>query len=367
MSSSTSSSNAHRTYVLGVLLLAFVPAAAFFATGLYLQPLDGDLTRIGAHAEREYGWNSPQTVFQQPLYTIGAYTEPHDMVVVGDSFATAMPAHQWQNHLVATTGLSLATLSSYATPIEQVLQNNVFVSAPPRFFILNYVERHLPSQLGTSATCDSNAHSQRTMGSQPPSVAPPISIPAIETPKILHRQTQWTSWQDVKLAYAAKHVIYGFARKAFDHEPTKALRVGLTRDDLFTNANPTMTLVFSGDLEKTAQWKTPGLTELNCKIERLRGKVEANGHTKFILMVAPDKLTAYSPWARNPQHKGLSALGELSQMNPAVMPRIDRALIEVIGNGHKDVYLPNNTHWGSTGHLVAAQALIDFLALSKRP
>ena len=125
MSSSTSSSNAHRTYVLGVLLLAFVPAAAFFATGLYLQPLDGDLTRIGAHAEREYGWNSPQTVFQQPLYTIGAYTEPHDMVVVGDSFATAMPAHQWQNHLVATTGLSLATLGGTFRTVEEGTRREV--------------------------------------------------------------------------------------------------------------------------------------------------------------------------------------------------------------------------------------------------
>lgn len=365
MSSSTSSSKPHRTYVLGVLLLAFIPAAAFFVTGLYLQPLDGDLTRIGAHAERDYGWNAPQTVFNQPLYTNESYTKHHDVVVVGDSFATAMPAHQWQNHLVAATGLSVATLSSYNTSIEQVLQSPVFLSRPPRYLVLTYAERHFPSQLNKDSACDSNPTATPAVHARP--VPASISVPTIETPRVLRRQTQWADWRDVKLGYAAKHVIYGVARKVFDHEPTKTLRVGLTRDDLFSNATPSMTLVFRGDTEKTAQWRNPGLPDLSCKIENLRRKVEANGHTRFILMVPPDKLTAYSPWARSAELQSLSALDALSELHTAVMPRIDRALIEVIGSGHKDVYLPNNTHWGSTGHLVAAQALIDFLALSKQP
>lgn len=361
MNSSTSSSDAHRRCALGVLLLALLPAAAFFCLGIYLQPLDGDLTRIGAYAERDYGWNGPQSVFDRPRYTSGAYTSGHDIVVIGDSFATAMSQHQWQNHVAAATGMSIVTMSSYTASVQQLLQSEVLATQPPRFFVLTYVERHFPQQIGKDASCDGSTPAALPANS-PPVAKPAVSIPAITDPVVLHRQTHWDDWRDVKLAHAARHVAYGLARRAFGHEPTKALRIDLDRADLFTNAEPRSTLVFRSDVDKAVQWKEAGLDELSCRIESLRKQVEANGRTRFVLMVPPDKLTAYSPWTTRADLQGLSRLADLSDRHPATMPRFDQALAAAIDAGHKDVYLPNNTHWGSTGHLVAAQTLIDFMS-----
>ena len=93
----------------------------------------------------------------------------------------------------------------------------------------------------------------------------------------------------------------------------------------------------------------------------MRQQVEANGQTRFVLIVAPDKLTAYSDFIANKKLRNISMLTELSERNNKVIPRIDLALISAIRNGEQDVYLPDDTHWGSSGHRIAAETLLDFL------
>ena len=63
MSSYTSNSNNHRSYVLGLLAIVLIPVSALLSLGVYLQPLYGDLTRIGSFEEVNFGWNMPQLTF----------------------------------------------------------------------------------------------------------------------------------------------------------------------------------------------------------------------------------------------------------------------------------------------------------------
>ena len=42
-------------------------------------------------------------------------------------------------------------------------------------------------------------------------------------------------------------------------------------------------------------------------------------------------------------------------------PRLDVALRKEIARGVRDVYLPNDTHWGSAGHQAVSRALLDYL------
>ena len=376
-----------------MLLFAFMPAAALFAYGIWLQPLDGDLTRAGSFPQRQYGWNAPQTVFRQPLYASGAYDRPYEVVVIGDSFATAMPQYQWQNRLVAATGLSVLTLNSYDVRLDDVLRSDLFATNPPRFLILTLVERHFPEQLAKITDCLPQA--LPAIGSAPATaaagpaappaplavaaggvpvdgspapVAPtPFTLPAIADPLELVRQTRWGDLRDVKLGYAAKVALYGAIRGFTGREPGKVLRVALTRDDLFSNIDPGTTLIWRGDVRKTAQWQATGLDDLGCRIETLRRRVEANGITRFVMMLPPDKLTAYRRWLAPPHDADLSRLDELARRHPQTMPRVDRAIVAAIAAGHRDVYLPNNTHWGIAGHLAAGQAVADFLGGEPRP
>lgn len=361
MSSSTSSSELFRRYALGVLLFAFIPAAMLFAYGIYLQPIDGDLPRVGSFSQRQYGWNGTQRVFSRPRYASGPYDRAYDVVVVGDSFATAMPLHQWQNHLAAATGLSIVTLSSYDIHVDDILQSRVFARHPPRFFIVTLVERTFPEQLAKLTDCRPVAPAV-ARERRPAEAAPAgLSLPAIAEPIDLVRETRWNDLRDVKVGYAAKVALYTVIRSVSGREPGKVLRVELTRNDLFSNIDPATTLIWKGDVRKTAQWQAAGLDELGCRVETLRRKVEANGVTRFVMLVPPDKLTAYRPWIAPPHDTEISRLDELARQHTETMPRVDRAIAAAIEAGHRDVYLPNSTHWGIAGHLAAGQAVAEFI------
>ena len=95
----------------------------------------------------------------------------------------------------------------------------------------------------------------------------------------------------------------------------------------------------------------------------MRRQVEANGYTRLVLTVAPDKLTAYAEFLSDSDMKSASLLALDSYRHPDVVPRLDRNLIAAIRRGERDVYLPNNTHWGSNGHRIVAETLLRFLDL----
>ncbi|HEY5762647.1 MAG TPA: hypothetical protein VIS73_05535 [Rhodocyclaceae bacterium] len=365
MSSSTSSSDRFRRFTLGVLLLAFLPAALFFAIGIWLQPLDGDLTRAGSFSQRHYGWNSTQIVYRTLRYSLGPYDRPYDVVVYGDSFAVAMPSHQWQNRLAEATGLSVITLNVYTDPLARVLENPVFVATPPKVFVLTLAERHFPEQLAKLSDCapDATPPQSEMVAAAPANALPamPTDLPTIADAVETRRQTHWQDLREVKIGYAAKTVFHTLLRAVSKRERTKVVRVSLTRDDLFSNLDPGRTLVYRDDVDKVAQWQAEGLDGLVCRIETLRRRIEANGVTRFVLLVAPDKLTAYEPYLATDDYRGLSRLAELAERLPGTMPRVDTAIAAVIAAGHVDVYLPNNTHWGSAGHLATGEAVARFI------
>ena len=100
---------------------------------------------------------------------------------------------------------------------------------------------------------------------------------------------------------------------------------------------------------------------MSCRIEAMRSQVEANGYTRFVLMVPPDKLTAYADFLRDAKLKNASLLSSLSDLHSDIMPRFDKALISTIHAGEQDVYFPDDTHWASNGQRIAAETLISFL------
>ncbi len=88
-----------------------------------------------------------------------------------------------------------------------------------------------------------------------------------------------------------------------------------------------------------------------------QNKVQANGATLFMAMIAPDKLTAYSEFIGNDNVAHLSRIEETADTEGLNLVRIHKPLIEAIHDGVIDVYLPNDTHWGSAGHSNVADEL----------
>ena len=354
MSSSTSSSSQHRRYVIILTAITFIPASLLFALGVYLQPLQGDLTRVGMFSERDFGWNKPQVIFKQPLYTSGLYRNYHDIVVLGDSFSWGWPEYQWQNYLAATTGASIMTLDIKKTSWQDVLRNPVFLEAPPKLLIVSMVERLFPLQMRDKIPCTQ---------SQPHSKAS-LTLPNARWGN-LSRHTRTiernTHWNDVKLEFVWRYIWKQVRHGQKSKDASGVKKVRLTTGKLFSSENREHMLILADDIAKSSLWRNLNMSETTCTIEKMRQQVEANGKTRFVLLLAPDKLTAYADHIHPGEAEFSSQLSDLASRHAKVMPRIDLALTRAIHQGKEDVYLPNDTHWGSNGHRVVATTLLDFL------
>lgn len=366
MSSYISSSESHHRYVTWLLLLVLIPVVGLFTLGIYLQPLFGDLTRIGTYAEKDFGWNKPQFEFNQPLSEIGRYERYFDVVVLGDSFSTGRPNLHWQNYLVAATGWSVVTLNINKIDLEQVLKNPVFRKTPPKIFILGTVERELPRRIRHERPCDATTFPRQV---DVTTALTPVSAPVQERElQGLAKQVEReTVWHDIKLGYVKDYLWNSLRHTLIGNAHTDAAKVELVRNAPFSSVNKQAMLVYKDDFRKVPWWREMGLPEISCRIERMHKQVESNGQTQFVFMVAPDKLTAYADFLRDKDLHHISALAELSGQLPEVMPRIDLALISAIHKGEQDVYLPDDTHWGSSGYQIAAETLLTFLRNPRQP
>jgi len=367
----TFSSEPHRHFAHWLLVLVILPVAGLFALGIYLQPLYGDLTRTGFYSEREFGWHEPQEIFPHSQLAFpasqadsGQYEHYYDMVVLGDSFSYKRPESQWQNFFAAATGESVATLYIGKVGLAKILANPIFRRHPPKFLVVESVERRLPIHLKENIrACDraqfplsNNNDIERRIFGQ-------TQLKEM-LPGITQRVERDTQWQGVKLAYVRGFIWNNLLRKLADKEHTDAIRVEFNRPAPFSSNEKSATLVYADDIEKIKWWRETGMSEMNCRIEAMRNLVEANGYTHFVLMVPPDKLTAYADYLNDSKLSKVSRLSSLADIHPDVMPRLDKTLIEAIHAGEQDVYLPDDTHWGSNGQRIAAETLIEFLSRS---
>jgi hypothetical protein len=361
-----SNSDSHRRFVLWLFVLVLVPVAGLFTLGVYLQPLFGDLTRIGSYAEKDFGWNKPQLQFNQPLSENGRYERYYDVVVLGDSFSTGRTNLHWQNYLVAAKGWSVVTLNINKISLEQVLENPVFRKTPPKFFILGTVERELPRRMKKHVQpCDQSALLKKVGVSAEAPPAPTVYATQLQSlAKYVERET---AWRDIKLGYVKDYIWNSFQRTLLGDAHTDAAKVELAQKAPFSSVQKSAMLVYKDDFRKVSWWREMGLPEISCRIEMINKRIEANGQTRFALMIAPDKLTAYSGYLRDKKLRDISALAELSGKLPKVIPRIDLALNSAIDKGEQDIYLPDDTHWGSSGYQIAAETLLTFLREPKQP
>lgn len=354
MNSSTSSSE-FRRFGLGFLLLAFAPGLGLFLLGVWLEPLAGDLTRIGGFSERDYGWRTPQIGFKDPLPVDEGSYAYRDLWVLGDSFATAWPKLQWQNHLRAKTGRSIGTLNINRISIDRLLQDPEFLAHPPKILIIESAERYLtlrlnetqaPPALNTPATPKHPSGSSDVRMPQSAGLEPLLRSQALS---------------DIQIPFAGRYLLRSFQREILSQSPGHTLRLKLSRDGLFSSRRSQELLVFEEDLQKERLWRSLGVSEIRARLERLRARVEANGVTRLVVLIAPDKLTAYRDVLNEPSLRPYSELSALIASVPNLIPDTARALEKAIHEGVEDVYLPDDTHWGSLGQEKVADTVMAFL------
>ena len=355
------SSEPHHQFGRWLLALVMLPVAGLFALGIYLQPLYGDLTRLGFYSEREFGWNSPQVDFPRTQLEFSAPLDDakkyYDVLVWGDSFSRGRPELQWQNYLVAATQQSVGTMFINEYRLSQVLKSRLFREHPPKVFIMESVERELPHRVWQNAqTCGkASVHFNKVEATADFSL---IQNWKELLPDIAGQLERESRWSKISLDYVWKYLRH----KLFGGVALSSVyKMDVIRPMPLTSREQRSLLIYHDDINKIQWWHEAGVSEMGCRIEAMRSQVEANGYTRFVLMVAPDKLTAYADYLSDAKLRNVSSLSNLADAHPEIMPRLDKSLIEAIHAGKQDVYLPDDTHWGSNGQRIAAETLISFL------
>jgi len=136
----------HKNYNLTLLIPLGTLFVVFLSLAMWVEPIEGDLTRLGGFTENNFGWNDPQQQFSSPLFTMEEsmeYDQYYDVVVLGDSFSVTFSRAQWQNYFVRATGLSLVTYKVDDIDIESFINSPAYKDHPPRIVIYETAKRSL--------------------------------------------------------------------------------------------------------------------------------------------------------------------------------------------------------------------------------
>lgn len=341
--------------VLFTLILWFV--------GFWAQPATGDLTRISHYTDRYYGWNEPQAALVVPREIIktsnfnreSGWPVQGDILIFGDSFADPLPtALSWIDLIKAQSGQSIQVVKYRGfDQILQYLRSNEFARKPPKAVIVQSVERYLRERaLGvydSSKDCltDAGIPDKRSgWGS--------ISI-SLQTRSVNRREAYGNVAE-----FFDRAII--FMRKALKPKESSVLLVDLKRTDLFSHSTPHKVLIYREDVSKhslgsPSEGRLKNMqSQIVCGLSQILGFANTVAF-KFVLV--PDKLSVYGPWVKTelpPKDLPLNDLafkalgGYLIDLKPAMQLAVNQGVL--------DLYLPNDSHWGTAGQRIAAEEVI---------
>jgi hypothetical protein len=241
-------------------------------------------------------------------------------------------------------------MDKHLVDIDKLIASQLYQKHPPRVVIWNNIERDLKDVYGLgSEQCEP----------RPGFTVEPLKIGA---------PTELPPTQITQRSRALSELNPGFSRlwllrsvvRWVGLETSETITFRLVRSDLFSNRLSSNVLVYRKDLQRSS-WNAKDLTRIHCHFSRLAKQFEANGVTRFVSALAPDKSSAYLPWLANPAGLPVSHLPALLNEFPVPDARLDIALAKAISAGTRDVYMPDDTHWGSAGHRLAADAILQLL------
>lgn len=318
-------------YFLAAAALTLLPV---FALGLYIGPLQGDLTRLGDLAERDFG-----PTLAQPDVAIlpndGAV--PPDVLVIGDSFSAG---NVWESVAARGTGFNFLTFkweygSCFATWIASLKRSY----PKARYLLVETIEREF---LPRFETLHDNC-----------AVKDPILV------KVEHPESSRRKLSMPDPSYALMATLNHF--RAFDETTASGdtFIAPLSRSDLFSSQRPDQLLYYRDDSFKRA-WSAERLAKAIDNLKRIQDMAASAG-LAFIVAVVPDKSTAYAPFVKD--HATLSPA--LDIWNAIDARGVTQAnwrdkLLPAVTAG-QDLYLPNNTHVGNRGYAMMGDVVAERL------
>jgi hypothetical protein len=334
----------HRRYVVLLVATFVIVATTLTALSLWLQPLAGDLTRVGRIDERDYGYALPQTHFVPPLFDLEPKVIDHEIVVLGDSFSLDRDMG-WENTVAAGTGARIATFPLASYNPEDLLAREDYRARPPAVVIVQIVERNLKVHAYRAGECSAT--------NDGPSPAPRIDRSPFVASTRLYERARQTAITAINPSYA-----FDFALAAMKRHLGMGSDVlqGDLRRPLFSSRRDRSLLFYRLDLDKRA-WSEADLRGMSCGLRQMQAHVEHDGRTSFMVLLIPDKLSAYAADLVDRRYDNLSVLDRIDRQGINVAP-IDHVLRDAVREGELDVYQPDDTHLSARGYSMVGRAVI---------
>ena len=338
-----------------VLLALLAPlAAVVLSTSMFVQPLDGDLTRTGGYLESRFGWTGEQSFHEQNFLfdmadSLDELDRPYDVIILGDSF-TRRAGFSWASYLVEKTGWNVVAFHLRDVSLQELVNAPGLQTARPALIVYQSVERSAPRRFESLQ----DLHVREDV--QLPGREPMTLNPTTAASFTAQRETAFSDIND-RLSTAV-HYLRIWGREALGGTPhARVMTLAERSPKLFTSADQHDVLLLEDDfrLRRRALYQLPGAI---AGLENARSVVEKMG-IAFVPLIFPDKLTVYAPYLADGQWQGTSLIPEMAGAVP--MPRLDEAYSRAVAGGMLDVYAPNNTHTSSAGSELAADVFLDFV------
>lgn len=342
----TSNSDARRfvlAFLLGTMLL-LVPGLIL---SLYLEPLNGGLTRIGQLAERDFG----QRKAQAPLMLTSSPANQAEVLVLGDSFSQD---HAWQSELSRLTGLKTASYHLDINCADDWLEAAISgqLSKSVRHIVLQSVERNVIKRFHEELqSCDT-----QTFRSHEPATANLIGE---------------------RSRFNVLPMNIGYLSQAFhnhlrlnDLTPPNAFnrtrRTRLTKSTLFSHNRAGELLYYADDeAYKQRYWKEDDVTDTLSFLARWQLRAAAR-NIQLTVLIIPDKHSVYQPWIAT-KIQGIPVGYDL-------YPRLTNQLgayadwltpFREAANAITDFYWPNDTHLSLDGYRYLAHTLASRMSATR--
>ncbi|HRF88065.1 MAG: hypothetical protein IPN27_02505 [Cellvibrionales bacterium] len=320
-----------------------------FCAGLIIwaQPLNGDLTRIGAHPERWYGWNAPQQKIPDLANTPRTTAKKH-LLVLGDSFSEI---GYWQAYLDDRYSFTLVPTrnTSFHKIIEKIRHEK------PDGVVIESVERFTYAMFGSESEFMGNTTKRcDPLGSATAPITSTASASLVSYPQYA-RKTFPTNAKDISQGFYLLKQQSFFAIKP---KKRQAKILQLSTPLLQSSQRSEQLLVIKSDLLFLPAFDDAAISTMQCSMRTLAHTL-TDLQLPFVFLIVPDKTTAYQPYLTQTDLRSkppvitrlLSALGipHTIDMLPAVR--------DALAHNAVDFYLPNDTHWGYKGFQLAAQRI----------
>jgi hypothetical protein len=325
----------HRTFLQLCIIQVVFFTLALFAGAVFVQPVQGDLTRIGSWSERDFGWRAelPAVLLRPQSLQPGA----HQVLALGDSFSDS---NIWQSLIDPADNISIQT-----GPIDEIgcpsdLERLMIEHPNVELFVVETVERLFLSRFQEARPCESRLwRSVRTSSGE-------------LTPKRL----SWPLTLDAN--YVVRAVLNTLRLAVEDGRllSKNTVSVALDTDRLFSNHHSERLLYIRDDEIK---WGAePQDVVSAARVLRQWNAVLAAHGRKMLFVLVPDKSTVYRQYFRANQ-EGETRYSDLrGVLDDQELWSVD--LFQEFASAaatEVDFYLPNDTHLSTRGYRTMSNAI----------